>query len=154
MIALLALLLRLVLLAVFTFGFVVLFEHGTKNYLDHAKADAVVLQHWLEGKLGTGLTKSAAPVPSTPEPAPEPTLTSEHPPAPDAAPVTTSEATPNATPASTPVATPMATPMTPPPMPSPTVAAPASSEEPAAAPSDWQSLQNKPIDDESMPPSQ
>gem|GEM_PF-1433847 len=150
MITLLALILRLVVLAVFTFGFVVLFEHGTKNYLDHAKDDAVVLQQWVEAKLGSGMTKSAPPAPSSPEPssspeptpAPEPSSTPEHAPA------------PSATPEATPLATPMATPVTPPPMPSPTVTAPQASDVPAAAPSDWQSLQNKPIDDGLAPPSQ
>lgn len=145
MITLLALFLRLVVLAIFTFGFVVLFEHGTKNYLDHAKSDAIVLQHWVEAKLRTGLTKSTTP---------EPPSTLERPSAaaPAVAPVATPASTPVTTPVATPASTPEATPGTPT-MPSSAVTTPQPADAPAAAPSDWQSLQNKPIDDESTPPS-
>lgn len=39
MISILVLLIRLALVAVFAFGFVVLFEHGPANYVDNAKRD-------------------------------------------------------------------------------------------------------------------
>lgn len=42
---------RLVLFIVATFAFVVLFDHGTTDYLDHAAADFGELSAWVRAKL-------------------------------------------------------------------------------------------------------
>jgi hypothetical protein len=71
MITLLALLLRLALLAVFTFGFVVLYEHGPADFSASAKKEWSALREFAASQ------KASDPVPpSTPElpsPTPEPT---------------------------------------------------------------------------------
>ncbi|MFZ4683075.1 MAG: hypothetical protein ACOYMS_11275 [Terrimicrobiaceae bacterium] len=84
MITLLALILRLALLAVFTFGFVVLYEHGPAHFAASAKTE------WSALRAFAVSPKSSDPVPqSTPEPppaAPEPTPETTPPPAPEPTP--------------------------------------------------------------------
>jgi hypothetical protein len=120
MTSLLALLLRLVLLGVFTFGFVVLFEHGTKDYVQNVTVDAKKLQAWAEKKAGRTVDEPASPVPTPSAPEPSPVATPQQVPQPSVPPVSAPESS--------------APPATPDP-------AAASSGPPAA----WQDLQSKPI---------
>jgi hypothetical protein len=55
MTSLVALLVRLVLLVVFTFGFVVLFEHGPANYAANAKQDLQDFVQFAEAHAPAGL---------------------------------------------------------------------------------------------------
>ncbi len=86
MIGLLALILRLALLAVFAFGFVVLYEHGLANFSASAKTEWSALRAFAARK------KSSEPAP-TPAATPEPPLAT-----PDPAAASMPEATPPAPP--------------------------------------------------------
>jgi hypothetical protein len=88
MITLLALILRLALLAVFTFGFVVLYEHGPANFSASAKTEWNALRDFAAS------LKASDPAP---QPTPEPP-----PPTPEPTPAPTPEPAPTATPAPAP----------------------------------------------------
>jgi len=90
---LLKLLIRLILLAVLTFIFVVIFEHGTQNFADNAKIEAA---HFVTFLKGTSLGQKYLPSAPTPTPTPVPTP----------APIATSEPTATPIPRPTPLYTP------------------------------------------------
>src|SRR5438105_4895400 len=99
---LLKLIIRLILLAVLTFVFVVIFEHGTQNFADNTKLEA---NHFVAFLKGTSLGQKYLPPAPTPTPTPVPTPV----PAPTATP------TPRATPLYTPTPVPSAKPSAGPP---------------------------------------
>lgn len=69
MITLIAGLLRLTLLVVFTFGFMVLFQHGPANYVANAEKELFGLQNW-NGSYKAQAASPAKPAESaTPPPA-------------------------------------------------------------------------------------
>lgn len=71
---LLALLLRVVIFAVLTFGFVVLFEHGVDGYKAGIPAEWDALKAYVSAKLSPESAPTPTPTPApTPTPTPEPT---------------------------------------------------------------------------------
>lgn len=178
MITLLALLIRLAVLAVFTFGFVVLFEHGPKNYVAHAQSELETLENLVTGQseanpaaLEQDLEKAlpaassgspdaaleskletaveSALAPATAPASPQAPATAPTPtPEPTPAPAATTAPTP--APVAPPVSEPMATPSIPAAAPTPTPAPTLPSD--SQAPSAWEKLQNEPIGEGMNPP--
>lgn len=70
MIGLLAFISRTLLLAVFTFGFVVLYEHGPANFVKGAPAEWQSFASFV--KLNTGVDLPAASAAGTPAPTTQP----------------------------------------------------------------------------------
>lgn len=154
MTTLIALVLRLALLLVFTFCFVVLYEHGTANFVANAKVEMGALKAFLAKDDAKAEPAPAAAAPAAPVPATAA--------APAAAPAATP--TPAVAPAATPVAAPApaATPApvaeTPaalaPAAPAPVAATPVPTPTPAPtpdnAPSAWEALQKEPIGSNGM----
>lgn len=64
MISLLALLVRLIFLAVFTFGFVVLFEHGPAGFVQGAPQEWHSLVEFAQKTAGGAPTVAPAPTPA------------------------------------------------------------------------------------------
>lgn len=88
MTTLVAFFLRLLVLAAFVFGFVVLFEHGSANYGENAKKEWETFVAFVQEKASASPQPAATPAPvATPTPAPTPVA--EVPPAvvPDSTPV-------------------------------------------------------------------
>lgn len=169
MITLIALLLRLALLAIFTLGFVVLFEHGPTNFVANAQSEIETLEDLVTGQGGTNpaaLEKDLEKaLPAATAGSPDSAVESQLETAVESALAPAASPTPGLTPAPTPASTPAPTPTpgsesTPAPAP---VATPAVSEPaapvpvqatptPAATlpensqvPSAWEKLQNEPI---------
>jgi hypothetical protein len=88
MTTLLALLLRLVIFAVLTFGFVVLFEHGPSNYVENIPVEFNAFKSYVSAKLSQESAPAPTPTP-TPTPAPTPEPTPEQPAPPPATPAPT-----------------------------------------------------------------
>lgn len=89
MIGLVTFLVRLVLLAAFVFGFVVLFEHGPRDFAAGAAVEARHFEHFLKGLMDR---TDAAPAP---EPSPAPVATPVAAPPPPAPPAVSAPANPS-----------------------------------------------------------